>query len=432
MIIIYRDIESERCIIAAMLSSDESMIETCSTMQAEDFYEPRHRAMYSILSDLFIRSIKPTYLEMLKEGVKQGTFSSIEDREYAKQTIGYHVSTLSLPYWFKNVKDKSKLRRLRKTLMQLAEDMKHPAVDVDKLVQNASKDISDLTIEATETIDTGAELTKIGREVIEERMTHKGELHGISTGIGKLNRLTSGWKDGDLVLLAAGSGIGKTAFAQNFIACGCFIHECPTLYINSEMSKQQVILRFASMVSGVESDKIKFGEITEEEKDKIFDKMDVISISPFYHYPSPFLNINKVVSMIRKLHMQKGIKLVVLDYIGRMDRVSKDTKEWEELHQICKTLKTIAQELEIAIIVLAQLNDDGGLQAAKRMRNEADIMLKIQPMTNDEQVDALSKGYKVKPDYWVYLDKNRDGQGEVMIPVKFDKNKMQVIDVSNV
>lgn len=432
MIIIYSDIESERCLIAAMLSSDESMIETCSTMQAEDFYEPRHQAMYSILNGLFIKAIKPTYLEMLKEGVKQGTLSSPEDREYAKQTIGYHVSTSSLPYWFKNVKDKSKLRRLRKTLMQLAEDMKHPAVDVDKLVQDASKDISDLTTETTEILDTGAELTKIGREVIEERIAHKGELHGISTGIGKLNRLTSGWKDGDLILLTAGSGIGKTAFAQNFIACGCFVHEHPTLYINSEMSKKQVILRFASMVSGVEADKIKFGEITEKEKEKIFAEMDVISISPFYHYPSPSLNINKVVSMIRKMHMQKGIKLVVLDYIGRMDRVDKEAKEWEELYHICKILKTIAQELEIAVIVLAQLNDDGGLQAAKRMRSEADIMLKIQPMTNDEQVDALSKGYKVKPDYWVNLDKNRDGQGEVMIPVKFDKNKMQVIDVSNV
>lgn len=427
----YYDTESERCIIAAMLANEESMIESCATMQTEDFYEPRHKAMFDILSSLFVRAVNPTYLEMLKEGVKQGTLSSTEDREYAKQTIGYHVSTVSLPFWFKNVKDKSKLRRLRKILMQLVEDMKHPAVDVDKLVQDASKDISDLTTETTEQIDTGAELVNIGREAIEERMRHQGELSGISTGIGKLNRLTSGWKAGDLILLTAESGNGKTAFAQNFISTGCFIHESPTLYINSEMGKEQVILRFASMVSNVESEKIKFGEITEEEKQKIFDNMEVIRTAPFYHYPSPSLNINKVVSMIRKLYVQKGVSLVILDYIGRMDRVNKDSKEWEELHQICKTLKTIAQELKIAVIILAQLNDDGNLQAAKRMRNEADILIKLLPMSNDEQVEALSKGYKVQADYWVYLDKNRDGQGEVYIPVKFEKIKLQVIDVAN-
>jgi replicative DNA helicase len=235
-----------------------------------------------------------------------------------------------------------------------------------------------------------------------------------------------------LILLTAESGKGKTAFAQNFIAAGCFIRENPTLYINSEMSKQQVILRFASMDSDTDSEKVKFGEITEEEKQKIFDNMEVINQAPFYHYGCPSLNITKVVSMIRKLHVQKGIRLVILDYIGRMDRVNKDSKEWEELHQICKTLKTIAQELGIAVIIIAQLNDDGNLQAAKRMRNEADILIKLLPMSNDEAVEALSKGYKVAADYWVYLDKNRDGQGEVFIPVKFEKSKLQVVDVANV
>ena len=428
----YYDSESERCIIASMLSSEESMIETCATMQTDDFYEHQHRAMFDILSGLYAKDIKPTFLAMLKEGVKQGTFSTPEDREYAKQTIGFHVSTVSLPYWWKNVKDKARLRTLRQKLMMLAEEIKSPGVDVDKLIQDASRDISELTTATTEQIDTGADLVDIGMKAIERRMEHRGELSGIPTGINKLNRLTSGWKPGDLILLTAESGKGKTAFAQNFIAAGCFIHENPTLYINSEMSREQVILRFASMVSNIEADKIKFGEITEEEKQKISDNMDIIRTSPFIHYPSPSLNINKVVSMIRKLHIQKGIKLVVLDYIGRMDRVNKDAKEWEELHQICKVLKTIAQELSISVIVLAQLNDDGALQAAKRMRNECDILIKLLPMSNEEQIEALSKGYKVAADYFVYLDKNRDGQGEVSIPVKFEKSKMQVVDVAYV
>lgn len=427
----YYDTESERCIIAAMLSSEESMIEACATMQTEDFYEPKHQAMFDILSGLYVRAVKPTYLEMLKEGTKRGTLSSIEDREYAKQTIGYHVSAASLPYWFKNVKDKARLRSLRMTLKKLSEELSGPVADVDKLIQEAGRDITELTTANTEQIDTGEDLVKIGKQAIEDRMNHKGELSGISTGVGKLNRLTNGWKPGDLILLTAESGKGKTAFAQSFIACGCFVHEHATLYINSEMSKQQVILRFSSMVSSVEADKIKFGEITEGEKQKIFDNMDVISRAPFFHYGCPTLNINKVVSMTRKMHVQKGVKLMVLDYVGRMDRVSKDAKEWEELHQICKTLKTLAQELGIAVIILAQLNDDGALQTAKRMRNEADILIKLLPMTNDEMVEALTKGYRIKPDYWVFLDKNRDGQGEVNIPVKFEKSKMQVIDVAN-
>ena len=425
----YYDTESERSIIAAMLASEESMIETCSTMQTDDFYEPRHIAMFDILSGLYTKAIKPTFLAMLKEGVKQGTFSTVEDREYAKQTIGFHVSTVSLPYWFKNVKDKARLRSLRSMMLKLSEELKQPALDVDKIIQDASRDLAELITSNAETIDTGTDLVKLGKAEIEDRIAHKGELHGIDTGIQKLNRLTNGWKDGDLILLTAESGKGKTAFAQNFIASGCFKDEAGALYANSEMSKKQVIMRFASMVSNIDADRIKYGEISEEEKQSIFDNMDIIDKAPFYHYPCPALNLNKLVSMIRKLKVQKGIKLVVLDYIGRMD-TSKDTKEWEALSQICKTLKTIAQELEIAIIVLAQLTEEGALQAAKRMRNEADILIKLLPMTNDEEIEALSKGYAVSPDYFVFLDKNRDGQGEVKIPVKFDKSKMRVIDVA--
>jgi len=427
----YSDIDSERCIIASMLASEESMIESCATMQTDDFYEPRHKAMFDILNGLYVKAIKPTYLQLLKEGVKQGTFSDAEDREYAKQTIGFHVSTASLPYWFKNVKDKARLRSLRSMMMRLSEELREPSIDVDKLINDTSKSLSELITSNSESIDTGAELVKLGREVIEDRMCHKGELHGIPTGIRKLNRLTNGWKGGDLVLLTAESGKGKTAFAQNFIASGCFYHQVGTLYANSEMSRKQVIMRFASMVSGIDADRIKYGEISEEERLKIFADLGVIEKSPFYHYPCPSLNVNKLVSMIRKMKVQKDIKLVVLDYIGRMD-MTKGVKEWEALSEICKSLKTIAQELDIAVIVLAQLTEDGALQAAKRMRNEADILIKLLPMSEDDKVESLAQGFSIKPDYFVFLDKNRDGQGEISIPVKFDKSKMQVIDVANV
>jgi replicative DNA helicase len=432
----YFDYESERCIISAMLDNEECLIETAATLQTEDFYEPRHQAMYDILTSLYKNSVKPTYLEMLKEGYKQGTLASEKDREYAKQTLGYHVSTAQLSYWLKNIKDKSRLRKLRNALSKTAEEMKSPVVDVDRLLRETEQEIAKLSIDNAEKIEDGASLTETGKRVIEERMNHKGELQGIPTGIGKLNRLTGGWKPGDLIIVAAESGKGKTAFAQNFIAKGCFVHDDPTLYINSEMSREQVILRFASMVSGTNSDRIKFGEIIEAEKQQIFDSMSVIETAPFYHYPSPSLNLQKVISAIRKTYVQKGIKFVVLDYIGRLDRTSKDSKEWEEIYQIVKSLKTIAGELRISIMILAQLNDDGSLQAARRMRNEADIMLKLLPMDNEEieeaKRQATIRGYKVDPNYWIFVDKNRDGQGEMMIPVLFQKEKMTVIDVANV
>lgn len=426
----YYDTESERCIIAAMLDSEDAMIEAAATMKTEDFYEPKHAVMFDILTTLYAKAIKPTYLEMLKEGTKKKLLSA-EDREYAKQTLGYHVSIASLPFWFKNVKDTSKRRKLRQALMRLAEDIKKPEVETDNLIFEAERMITDLETETTDRVEDGAELAQLGKKIILDRMNNRGELHGIPTGIGKLNRLTSGWKPGDMILLAAATGKGKTAFAQNFVSIACFVHEVPTLYINSEMSSEQVILRFSSMISGIENDKIKFGEITDKEKDAIFANMTMIENAPFFHYPSPGLNLQKVIGMTRKLHVQKGVKLVIVDYVGRMDKFDKELKEWQVLEQICKSLKTIAQELKIAVIVLAQLNDDLSLQAAKRMENETDIFVKLLPMKPEEIEEAKQRNYKLDPNYWVFLKKNRDGQGEVMIPVLFQKPTLSVIDVAN-
>ncbi|SHN77433.1 replicative DNA helicase [Desulfitobacterium chlororespirans] len=432
----YFDYESERSIIAAMLESEEGLIEATAAMQAEDFYEPRHQAMFDILASLYAQSIKPTYLEMLKEGHKRGTFSKPEDREYAKQTIGFHVSVTQLPYWLKNVKDKARLRKMRKDFIRLAEEMKNPIVDVNKLLQDATEVIMRLTIDNAEKIESGAELVQTGKQVIEERIANKGLLQGIPTGIGKLNRLTGGWKAGDLIIVAAESGKGKTAFAQNFISIACFGSDTPTLYINSEMSRQQVILRFASMISGVSNDLIKFGEISGEQKRQIFDSLDFVEKSPFYHYHSPSLNLQKVMSAIRKMHIQKGAKLVILDYIGRLDRTDKSSKEWEEVYQIVKALKTLAGELGIAVLVLAQLNDDGTLQVARRMKNESDIYIKLLPMSSEEQTEASQKarenGWRMDPNYWIAVEKNRDGQADVMVPVLFRKETLRVIDVANV
>jgi replicative DNA helicase len=134
--------------------------------------------------------------------------------------------------------------------------------------------------------------------------------------------------------------------------------------------------------------------------------------------------------MIRKYYVQKGIKFVVVDYVGRMNKLDKELKEWQVLENICKTLKTLAQELKISIMVLAQLNDDQKLQAAKRMENESDIFIKLLPMTPEDLTEAKTKGYKKDPNYWVLLSKNREGQGEVKIPVLFRKEILQVVDVA--
>lgn len=424
----YQDIEAERCLISAMIDSESALIECCAALGHEDFTDKRHITLFDTLRTLYQKALRPTFLEICKEAQKAGPLSK-EDREYLEQTICYHVSLANLSFWLENVKDKSNRRKLKMALMQIAEDLKNESIPTNELLNATQQRIMNITASTADVVDTGAELSAYAKQVIQDRIEHKGELQGIPTGIKKLDRFTAGWKPGDLVLLTAESGKGKTAFCQNFIAQGCFLHEVPTLYVNSEMSKKQVVMRFASLLSEVNANRIKFGEIEQHEKERIDKCLSFMELAPFYHYFSPDLSLNKVIRVIRKYFVQKDIKIVFIDYVGRMEKIDKNLHEWQVLEGICKTLKTIAQELNIVVIVLAQLNDDKTLQAAKRMRNEADIMIKILPMSKEDMEEAKGQHYKKDPNYWLYLDKNRDGQGEALIPVLFRKETLQVVDV---
>jgi replicative DNA helicase len=421
------DHESEKLILAAILNDETALVECLADINEEDFYLPQHRAIYKVIASLFAKSIKLSYLEVTKEGMKTGL---MKDAQFIFEIAQYHVTSEGLRYWITNIKDMTKLRKL-KTLLLRVEDKIKTNPDVDQIINDMENGLVSLIMSAKENIDTSHDLADLGRKAFSEARENRGKLIGIPTGLGKLNRLTNGWKKGDLILLAGETGKGKTAFSLNFIGIGCMACGYPTLYINSEMSKQQVIFRFGSMLSGIKNDTIKFGEADTAEESKFEAAMRMVEGAPFYHYKSPSLELRNVVSTIRRAKIQNNIQFVVIDYVGRMNKTGDDLKEWQVLEQIVKTLKTLAQELEIPIMVLAQLNDDQRLQGAKRMENEADIFLKVQPLDDEEQRQLEAKYPKRPPNYQIWVKKNRDGISEVSVPVQFIKQTLSFIDVTS-
>ena len=140
------------------------------------------------------------------------------------------------------------------------------------------------------------------------------------------------------------------------------------------------------------------------------------------------LTPEKIVSIGRKFKAQYDIKMMILDYVGRMEKLTPNYAEWQILEQIVKTQKMLAQNLEIAVMCLVQLNEDGSLQGARRMKNECDLMLKMVPVSNEEieQNEKLKKFRDVN--YRLIIDKNRDGRSGIDIMIHFDKARQTLRD----
>ncbi len=439
------DLESERRVLSAMLHAEAACIEAFNTLSPIDFFSPQHATVFELSCSLYEREINPTLVELIKEGHSLGIFTNPRDIEDLSYIAEHYIEDENIKYWIKRVKDKARLRRfeffLRRNYQMLSEENEQ---DVEQILMSAEEELTNLTaLEVDDHVDTPVDLARLGYEEVERRFLrykeikeqHKGviPLDGLPTGFDNLNKVTLGYKPGDLIILGAQTGHGKTSFALHTANAIAIKNRYSVLYLNTEMSREQIALRWGSILSGIEHERVRSGEINESELSRILNGYSQLGESGFYSYPCPNLTPEKTISIARKFKAQKNVDMMIIDYVGRMDKQDPKLQEWQILEQIVKTQKMLAQNLKMVVMCLVQLNPDGSLQGAKRMKNECDLMLKLSPITKEEMEENEDlKKYDVMPNYAIYVDKNRDGQSGIRIPICFDLQRQMMMDVKRV
>ncbi len=438
------DLESEKRVISSMLHSEEACIEAQHSLTTRDFYSPKHATVFDLTCALFTREIRPTYVEILKEAHTLGLLNNTQDIEELKHIVEHYIDDENIGYWIKRVRDRARVRKFVAFIKNSLETIQsEPDQDVEQLLMEAEEELTNLTaLEIDDRIDTPEDMANLGYDEVERRFlrfkeiqeVHKGviPLDGLTTGFDSLNRITLGYKAGDLIILGAQTGHGKTAFALHTAKAVAVEQGLNLLYLNTEMSRQQIALRWGSILSAVEHDRIRIGDITENELSIILNGYSRLRTSGFYSYPCPNLTPEKTISIARKFRTQKRIDLMIVDYVGRMEKTDPRLQEWQILEQIVKTQKLLAQNLQIAVMCLVQLNPDGTLQGAKRMKNECDLLLKLSPIPREDLLEDEELQKYHNPNYYIFIEKNRDGRSGVRIPIQFDLQRQSMKDAERI
>jgi len=437
------DHEAEDRVISAMLHSETAIIDSVAILKQSDFHRVLNQDLYGVIMALYGQGVIPTYVEVIKESMSMGLIKTAKDAEEVQYIAGKHIQDHNIGYWADRVRTAAKGRKAQQLIQIYADQIEMPRVDVNQVISDAGAEFMALAMDAeTETIESAADVAKFGVQLMgdncekwramkeEERMFGDIPLEGVSTGIPKLDELTFGYKPGDLIILGAQTGHGKTAYALN-TALTCYrAGNHPVLYVNTEMSRKQIAYRWASILSNIPIHRIRTGNLKDEEIEVVTNALALFSQSNFYTSYIPNLTPDKLQALARKAKLQRGIELVIIDYVGRMDTSNPKQEEWQVLYQIVKSQKQLAQNLDIACMVLVQLNPDGSLQGAKRMKNECDLMLKLLPLCEDlkdeeQRFKAQEKweskyGAKHKPfNYLLWIDKSRDSESGLSIPIEF-------------
>lgn len=350
--------------------------------------------------------------------------------EVVRGITGLDIDESSFQYWIDEIKKQSKTKEIKRTLHSVA-NMMRDNKDPDDIIAYIEEQITARLPSSDERIITPKKQEKINLVRMNRRVLNPGKEIGIQTGFDRLDRVTLGVSPGDLVIIAAQTGGGKSALALNMAKNMGIVDKHTVFYLNTEMDEEEVSDRLCSILTGLDYYDVRLGTLNMEEQNKVLDAYNKIGEGKLFITDSfTDVDLAKTTSIMRKFKAQHDLKVFILDYVGRLD-IGWDKrypKEYQVLEQAAKRLKGLAQQLKIGVIMLAQLNEENYLAGSKRMENECDVFLKMLPV---EEKDKELYNYPPteQPDHWLYVKKNRDGVSGIKIGLNFIKEKMIVEEI---
>ena len=412
-------LESERSLLGSLLIDREWVIKVADIVSKEDFYDDNHGLIYSVIIELY-RKNRPIDLVTVSEALAAGgKIDIIGGNNYlAELTISVPTSAHVFEY-AQIVKSKAILRRLIQTGSTISSFGFDEITEINTLLERSEQSL----FQITQTFIKNR-LTHI-REILDLRYEEYAETHEdpkkmeegkIMTTFKNLDNKLQGLKGGDLVILAARPSMGKTAMALN-IAQNVAKKKNVAIF-SLEMSKEQLTDRMVCAAMGIDSWKLQKWELTDDEFARIWDALSQLSLSHIFIDDSASMSLLEIKSKCRRLKMESGLDLVVIDYLQLISGTNPMNRV-QEISDISRGLKSLARELHVPIIALSQLSRNVENRASKEpilsdlrdsgsIEQDADIVLMIyrEEYYNNAELQAndMNKGKTT-----IFIRKNRNG-----------------------
>ena len=351
------NIEAEQSVLGSMLLDKEAVAVAVDGLKPEDFYLDAHKEIFEAMVDIFDRGEPVDLVTVVEELRQRTTLDAVGGVSYITDLSMTVPSTANIKYYVGIVEEKSILRRLISACNEIIKESYEAKEDIDIIVDHAEKKIFQVSQRnTTSDFEPIKDILLDTYTKIEELSKNKGKIIGIPTGFVDLDQKTSGLHPSDFILVAARPSMGKTSFVLNVAQHAALRADVPTAIFSLEMSKDQLVQRMLSSESNVELQKIRTGELTEEEWIRLVEAAGPLSQAPIYIDDTPGISVMEMRSKARRLKMEKGLGLIVIDYLQLMTGRGRAENRQQEISAISRSLKALARELSVPVIALSQLS----------------------------------------------------------------------------
>ena len=351
-------LEAEQSVIGSMLMDREAIITASEIVTADDFYQHQYGVMYESMVELFNEG-KPVDLVTLQNRLKEKDVPpEVSSLEFVRDIITTVPTSANVKYYATIVKEKAVLRRLIRVNEEIANDCYLGRDPLETILADTEKKIFDL-LQSRSSGDF-VPIRQVALNVlenIEKASKTKETVTGVPTGFIDLDYKTSGFQPSDFILIAARPSMGKTAFVLNVVDHVAVKKGIPCMVFSLEMSKEQLVNRMLSMESNVDSQKLRTGTLTDSDWDAVVEGVGIIGGSKLIIDDTPGISISELRSKCRKMKLEHGLGMVIIDYLQLMTGSGKSSdNRQQEISEISRSLKALAIEMQAPVVALSQLS----------------------------------------------------------------------------
>lgn len=352
-------VEAEQSVIGSMLMDREAIISASEIVTANDFYQHQYGIMFEAMLELFNENM-PVDLVTIQNRLKEKDVPpEVSSLDFVRDIMSTVPTSANVKSYANIVREKAVLRRLIKVNEEIANTCYAGKEPLETILATTEKTIFDL-LQSRNSGDF-VPIRQVAMNVlekIEEASKNQGTVTGVPTGFIDLDYKTSGLQPSDFILIAARPSMGKTAFVLNLVDHIAVKKGLPCMVFSLEMSKEQLVNRMLAMESNVDSQKLRTGTLTDTDWDAVVEGIGVIGNSKLIIDDTPGISIMELRSKCRKMKLEYGLNVVIIDYLQLMSGSGKgggDNRQ-QEISEISRSLKALARELSAPVIALSQLS----------------------------------------------------------------------------
>ena len=356
-----QNIEAEIAVLGALMIDENAIIKIADFLMPDDFYRSAHRTIFEAMLRLYEKQEPIDVLNVSNVLKEQKKLEDVGGQNYLAELVGSVVSSSNIASYGKVVRKKATLRRLIQAAADIAEIGQSEDEDVDKILDRAEQKLFAVSQKhSRQDFIPIRDILGDAFERIENIHKDGSMLRGIPTGFRGLDNILGGLQRSDLVILAARPSLGKTTLALDILRHISVKEKVPAAMFSLEMSKDQLVDRLLSSQAEVDLWKLRTGKLEDEGEYNDFQRLGeafgVLSDAPIFIDDSGTANIMEMRTLARRLQMEHGIKLIVVDYLQLMEGRRASEGRVQEIAEISRSLKGLARELNVPVLALSQLS----------------------------------------------------------------------------